>query len=80
MSAVGEIKASRHIPQRNDTAIKLRIKVGCDKLCNYMYATSQKFGQAFSFHVLSFILLLLLRTEDVKTMKKDTWNYVADRK
>lgn len=27
MSAVGKIKASRHAPQRNDTAIKLYIKV-----------------------------------------------------
>lgn len=29
MSAVGKIKASRHAPQRNDTAIKLYIKVVC---------------------------------------------------
>lgn len=29
MSAVGKIKASRHAPQRNDTAIKLYIKVAC---------------------------------------------------
>ncbi len=27
MSAVGKIKANRHAPQRNDTAIKLYIKV-----------------------------------------------------
>lgn len=54
MSAVGEIKASRHVPQRNDTAIKLRIKVACDILCNYMYAASQ-FGPTFSF---SFFLKL----------------------
>lgn len=37
MSAVGEIKASRHAPQRNDTAIKLCIKVAFDILCNYIY-------------------------------------------
>lgn len=29
MSAVGKIKASRHAPQRNDTAIKPYIKVVC---------------------------------------------------
>lgn len=37
MSVVGEIKASRHAPQRNDTAIKLCIKVAFDILCNYIY-------------------------------------------
>lgn len=58
MSAVGEIKANRHVPQRNDTAIKLRIKVAYDILCDYMHAASQ-FGHTFSINGSSFYYFLV---------------------